>query len=373
MKHTDTPPEFSKTAVFHQTGQPLEIIQLPVPSPGPGELLIRIECTTLCRSDLNTYCGKRIEPSPTILGHEIVGRIVRLGAQAPREDLRGAALGLNDRITWAIYASDPDSPLAQKGIPQKGDRLFKYGHEKLTETNGLHGGLSEYIVLRPHTPIVKLHETIPLPVAAIINCAVATVAGALRLAGPVEGKQVLVCGAGMLGMIACAMSKSQGAAGVSALDVDPARLDAARDFGAGRTFVAAETLPQQIQDSFGNPAPFDLVIELSGSATAMENTLGLLGIGGIAVWVGATYPQPDLRLSGEKIIRNLLTIKGLHNYNQHDLLAAVEFMERHHQDFPFESMVHDAFTLEQANEAFEYGLNENPFRVGIRFDQHPNP
>ena len=108
----------SRVAVFHGQGRPFTFVDVGLPEPRVGEVLVRNEYTTLCRSDLNTYAGKRTEKTPTILGHEVVGRIERLGPGQVLRDLRGEELRVGDRVTWAIYASDPDSPLARAGIPQ---------------------------------------------------------------------------------------------------------------------------------------------------------------------------------------------------------------------------------------------------------------
>jgi putative phosphonate catabolism associated alcohol dehydrogenase len=358
--------EKSKIAVFRSAGEPMTIEEVEIPDLEPGQILVRNEYTTLCRSDLYTFSGKRKEKTPTILGHEIVGRIVDFGPQTPRTDQRSHQLQAGDRISWAIYASDPDDQLSRAGIPQKAADLCKYGHEQIGAGNHLHGGLSEYIILRANTPVLKVDEAVPVPVVAIINCAVATVAGALRLAGEVAGKNVLISGVGMLGMIACAMAKSRGAASVTALDIAPDRLTKAKDYGADHTFLFDRDLESSVHTQFGRSNPFQLVIEISGVVAAIERTLPLLDIGGSAIWVGATYPQPPLPIVAEQIVRNLWTIRGLHNYNREDFIAAVEFIERHHADFPFTDMVHDQFSLSQVNEAFAYALENNPFRVGVR-------
>jgi putative phosphonate catabolism associated alcohol dehydrogenase len=356
----------STIAVFTSKDEPITLQNVEIPALESGEILVKIEYTTLCRSDLNTYCGRRIEKSPTILGHEIVGRIAAFGADAVDTDIRGQKLSVGSRVSWAIFASTPDTELDKQGIPQKGEGLFKYGHEQITDNSVLHGGLSQYIILKPHTAIATVDESVPVQVAAIINCAVATIAGAMRQAGDVRGKNVLICGAGMLGTIACAMCKIQGAASVSALDLDPARLEMAMRYGADHCFISDDTLTENISAVFGKPKPFHITIELSGITSAMEKTLELLTIGATAVWVGATYSQPDVRVNGEKIVRSLLTIKGLHNYNRDDFRSAVEFIEQHHLDYPFLQMIQQEFPLEEVNEAFEYALSANPFRVGLR-------
>ena len=358
----------STYAVFENSGKEVHFEIIAIPELKEGEILIRNIYCTLCRSDLNTFVGKRTEKAPTILGHEIIGRIEGFGPNAPRTDLRGHELKIGDRLTWAIYASNPTSDYALKGIPQKAADLFKYGHEQITVNSNLHGGLSEYTILRRYTPFICISKNVPNPVAALINCSVATVSGAIRLAGNLEGKTVLVNGTGMLGIIACAMVKKNGAKNVIAADSKRVRAENARDFGADYVLTGgeAETMkrdllaiaPKDLQN-------IDVVFEFSGTPESMESTLKMLDIGGIAVWIGATFPQRDIAVNGEYLIRKLLTIKGLHNYNEQDLLYAVKFIEQYHNTFDFNSLVYDGFTLSEINEAFRYGLEKNPFRVGI--------
>jgi len=360
----------SKIAVFTETGSPIHIKEVEIPDLNTGELLVRIEYTTLCRSDLNTFSGKRIEKSPTILGHEVVGRIVSFGKKHSRRDERKTILKEGDRITWAIYASSPDDDMSKKGIPQKAGDLFKYGHEKITEDNTLHGGLAEFIILRANTPIAKLNDEVPLQLGAIINCAVSTVAGALRLAGDVKGKSVLVSGVGNLGIYACAMCKTFGAARIVAVDTNKERLEWSMKFGAEESYFVNDDGIYNSDSKTMTGNEFDVILEFSGAHSAMQQTLMMLGIGGTAVLVGATHPGSDLCLSAEKLIRNLWTIKGLHNYNATDFMTAVNFIENNNKNFPFLEMVYTGFKFDQVNEAFKFALEHNPFRVGINISKN---
>jgi len=358
----------SLQAVFHGKNQPFTYETVSVPALGRGEILVRNEYTTLCRSDLNTYSGKRTEKTPTVLGHEIVGLIEALGPSAPANDTRGAPLCVGDRVTWAIYASDPCSCMALMGIPQKGSDLFKYGHELLTPASTLHGGLAEHCVLRKNTPIIRIDGEIPLPVIALINCAVATVTGSLRLAGDVKDRNVLIAGAGMLGIVACAMCRSAGACNVIAVDIDDARLATARDFGVSHTIKLVSggpTLKQQLAAALPGESAV-VALDYSGVPDTMEALLAALGIGGTLVFIGATYPARPLAINAEQLVRNVHTIRGLHNYNEQDFVAAVEFIERHHADYPFTSLVHDKFDLSTVDEAFAYGVTSGAHRVGLR-------
>ncbi|MBX2873123.1 MAG: zinc-binding dehydrogenase [Saprospiraceae bacterium] len=355
-----------KIAVFSAAHQPFSLEVAEIPNLGSGEILVKNEYVTLCRSDLNTFSGKRLEKTPTILGHEIVGRLVGFSEDHARTDSRGTALKVGDRVSWAIYASDPNDPLSEQGIPQKAADLFKYGHERISAESNWHGGLATHTLIRRNTPLAKIDEAIPLPVAATINCAVATAAGAIRLAGELTGKTVLISGTGMLGVVGCAMSKAKGASRVVALDVNKERLVQAQYFGADTTILVQEGWEQELSESLGQRHPIDLVLEFSGVKSAMESTLKVLGIGGTAVWVGATHPHSQVQIDAEQLIRKLSTIKGLHNYNERDFISAVDFMEKNYARFPFEDLIDDCFSLEQVDEAFTYALKENPFRVGLK-------
>ncbi len=342
-------------AIFDATRRSFRLQEMPKPEVNGTEILVRNEYVTLCRSDLKTYRGERQEKNPTILGHEVCGRIEAFGPEAAREDEEGQRLVRGDRITWAVFASSPEDPSALEGRPQKAKDLFKYGHEQHQPGCSWHGGLAEYTLLRPNSIIVKVPEVISLPVAAMLNCAAATMAGAMRLAGSVEGKRVLITGAGALGLMGCAMSATAGAAHITAVDPHEHRRNMALRFGA--QWAAA---PGQMTEQA------DVVLETSGSPEAMEATAALLQTGGRAVWVGAVFPQRAVQLDAESLIRGLHTIKGLHNYNRQDLLQAVGFVGAHFHHFPFAELVEAEFGLTQVGAAFAYAVEQRPLRTGIK-------
>lgn len=357
----------SKFAFFNNDSMELQLSEVVIPALLEGEMLVRISYTTLCKSDILTYTGKRKEKNPTILGHEICGTIVSFGKNAPSHDCRNTKLEIGDLITWAIFASDPLDNMSVRGIPQKASGLFKYGHEQITPTHHLHGGLSEYIILRPNTPIIKPLAKIPLPVITIINCAVATAAGAIRIAENIEGKNILIAGTGMLGVIACAMAKSKGAKNVIAVDIDSDRLLMSASFGATHTLHLDTIVSIQ---KFSNwlsihKISIDCFIDFSGEPTTIDLILNQLSVGGMAVFIGSTYPQQNITLNAETIVRNIWTIKGLHNYNQQDLIEAVNFIEQEYQNYPLGTLIKGGFNLASCALAFEYAIKEHPYRVGI--------
>lgn len=354
----------SLAAIFHEPTQPLELRDVAVPAPVDGEVLVRVHGCTLCGSDLHTASGRRDAPTPSVLGHEIVGEIVEFGPATPRIDLAGAELGVGDRVTWAIVASCGCCFYCQRELPQKCLRGVKYGHERFAQRRELTGGLAEYCLLTRGSAIVKLPDELPLEVACPANCATATVAAALAAAGPIAGRTVGILGAGMLGLTACAMAQLRGAAAVIAVEPNVARRALALGFGAKQA-IGPDELPA-VATAVSVGQGLDVVLELSGAATAFDSAWPALCIGGTLVLVGAVFPGPPVAIFLDQIVRRNLTLRGVHNYAPKDLLAAVEFLLAAHGRFPLHELVGPWYPLKQVDQAFAAALDPRHLRVGVR-------
>ncbi|MFO7974594.1 MAG: zinc-binding dehydrogenase [Candidatus Hydrogenedentota bacterium] len=330
-------------------------------------MLVRVSGCTLCGSDLHTLQGRRTTPTPTILGHETIGEVVALNSDFEYHDLNGAQIHLGDRITWAIAASCGACFYCHAGLPQKCDHLFKYGHESLNRSPQLSGGLAEYCHLAKGSHVLRLTQALPDEVACPANCATATVAAAFRTAGVCEGQDILVQGAGLLGLTACAMAKSAGARTIVISEPDQKRLNQAKSFGASHCRNPNDVTAEHELRNLGNEGRgFDVILEMSGATAAMQQGLQLLRIGGRYVWVGAVFPNSSLALDPEHTIKRLLTISGVHNYTPADLGEALAFLEANHSRYPFKSLVRNWFALEDFQKAVDLAVQERPIRVGIR-------
>lgn len=338
-------------AIFSGHGEPFRLEEFPIPRPGPGEMLVKISCSTICGSDLHTWHGRRQEPTPCVLGHEIVGRIVSFGKHTPRLDLKGDNLEEEDRITWTIAASCGDCFYCRHSLPQKCEHLFKYGHNAITEGREFSGGFAEFCILTAGTGVVKLPDCLPDPIAAPANCAVSTVAAAMRLAGPLEGSTVTVLGCGVLGMNAVAMARFLGAQTVIACDLSPERSSISNRFGASH-FATPDTL-LEVTRELTNGRGTDVSLEFSGAATAVADALRCTRTGGTAIIAGTTTPGADLKLDANDLVRRMLTIHGLHNYGPEDLVGAVAFLEQTSSRVPFENLCGGEFPLEDIERAFQ--------------------
>jgi len=345
----------ARAVVFHGPGRPLELREIPLPDLGPGEVLVRVRCCTLCGSDLHTYRGRRPAPTPLILGHEMLGQVVDLGPGEPVFCLDGRPLGCGDRITWSVAANCRACFYCTHDLPQKCERLRKYGHEAIRDQHALSGGLADYCHLLPGSAIVRVPAHISDVVACPASCATATVAAIMRQAGPLAGQHLLIQGAGLLGLTACAMAAVRDAAEILIADLSAERLELARRFGATGT-VGATASGKELSDLVQKRTEgrgVDVAIDLSGANAAVEAALRLLRIGGRMILAGSVFPGPPLALSAEGVVRRWLTIQGVHNYAPRDLTAALEFLSEHGGRFPFAEVVHPRiFGLAEAEAAF---------------------
>jgi alcohol dehydrogenase len=355
----------AQAVVFHGPGRPLERVSFAVPEPQGAELLVRVSACTLCRSDLHTQAGRRTEPTPTVLGHEIVGRIEAFGSTAARVDAGGKAAQIGDRITWAVAVGCGRCFFCAEDLPQKCERPYKYGHERVKPERPLGGGLAEFVILVPLTAWFRVPDDLPDRVAAPANCATATVAAVVRQAGPLAGRCVLVLGAGVLGVTACAMARAAGASLVLAGDPVPACRERASAFGATHTFPAEpdELAAGVAEVTHGRGA--DAAFELAGTAESVQSALSLVRTGGTVVLAGTVAPVGKVEFDPENVVRRMLTIRGVHNYHPGDLAAALAFLAGPGRGYPFASLVAAEYPLAEAEQAFAHAQEHPGVRVAV--------
>ncbi len=352
-----------RAMLFTGPGEPLRSVpQSTAPPPG-SEIRVRILCCTLCRSDLTTYTGRRIEPTPTVLGHEVVGAIEEFGPTAIRQDAAGRTSNVGDRIIWAVVASCGECFYCRNELEPKCERGLKYGHHATDANCPDGGGLADTITLSANARWFRIPDRLSTPVASLANCAGATAAAILDAAGVLKDRSVLVFGAGMLGLFACAMARSADAATVVAVDPDPACRERASMFGATHALDPDDgEFHFQLHETLGIRGA-DIALELAGRSETAERCLASVRIGGTIVLAGTVGPTPPIALDPQKFVRRWLTLRGVHNYRPENLQSALEFLE--HSEFPFDSLVAATFPLERAEEAFASALAHPGLRVAV--------
>src|SRR5215831_15420629 len=189
-------PEVARAAVFEGAGQPFSVRDLPLPAPPPGGAIVRVTMATVCGSDVHSWMGRRPNPAPGILGHEMVGVVAALG-DPPPADLEGEPLRAGERVTWSEYvACWRCERCLRLELPQKCRRLRKYGHESIDEPPGLLGGFAEYCHLLPGTPVLRIPHAVSDADAVTVNCAGATMAAVVEAAEVAPGDCVVIQGLG---------------------------------------------------------------------------------------------------------------------------------------------------------------------------------
>ena len=183
-----------------------------------------------------------------------------------------------------------------------------------------------------------------------------------------QSRRVLILGAGMLGLTAVAFAKSQGAATTIVCDVNVRRLERAKLFGADHAVqwdADAEIFRRRLLD-LPNSDQFDVILELSGSADAVECAFNHGDIGARIVLVGSVMKSRPASIDPERVVRRWYSIHGVHNYAPTDLRTAVTFLEQFGSTYPFASLVEFAYPLTEINAAIDKAVHARPFRVAIR-------
>lgn len=347
-----TPSVDTATVAVWHGGDRVVLGTVPLPDPGPGEVLVRVDLATVCGSDHHTASGRRPGPCPSVLGHEGVGTVLAAGPAAP------AAVG--ERVVWSVTVSCGKCDRCQAGRTAKCRSVRKLGHEPYRPDWPLSGTYATHVLLPRGTAVVPVPTGMPDAVAAPAGCATATVMAALEQAGSLAWRRVLVVGAGMLGLTAIAAAAdgtagepdpAAAAAEVIAVDPDPVRRDLARTFGATGVLRPEEPLPVT-----------DVALDFSGAPSAVAAALGALDVGGVLVLVGSVAPGPAVAVDPERIVRGWQRISGVHNYEPRHLAAAVRFLSGSRR--PWAGLVDEPVGLDALGRALGSPMTRP--RVGVR-------
>ena len=347
--------------IFDGPSQPLRYETHPLPAAlAPGEVLVEIQLATICGSDLHTLAGRRAAPTPCILGHEAVGRVVKAGQARPD-------LAPGDRVTWSMVDSCGTCVSCTRNqLPEKCEHLFKYGHAALSDGAGLNGCYASHLLLRSGTHIVKVGDNLPDGVVAPANCALATMVNATSHL-PAPCTTAVVQGAGLLGLYSCALLRQSGVEQIFCIDVLKTRLAQVPRFGGIPVDGRPASYPQsRRQIEAAAPHGVDVVLEVAGVAELVPEGIRLLRPGGFYVFVGMVHPETLLDLTGEQVIRKCLTLRGVHNYSPWHLDQAVEFLGNTVDHYPYQALVSPPFPLADLEQAVQAARERKYPRVSLR-------
>ncbi|MFC0845173.1 MULTISPECIES: L-threonine 3-dehydrogenase [Streptomyces] len=285
-------------ALVKQHAEPgLWLMDVPEPETGPGDVLIKVLRTGICGTDLHIRSwdgwAQGAVKTPLVLGHEFVGEVAAVGA-----DVRDIAVG--------------DLVSGEGHLVCGKCRNCLAGRRHLCRSTiglgvGRNGAFAEYVALPAAN--VWVHRTpVPLDVAAIFDPFGNAVHTALSF--PLVGEDVLITGAGPIGIMAAAVAKHAGARNVVITDVSPERLELARKAGATLAVNVAQSSIADAQRQLGLREGFDVGLEMSGRAEAMRDMIDNMTHGGKIAMLG--LPAQEFAVDWSKIVTSMITVKGIY-------------------------------------------------------------
>ena len=276
---------------------------VPEPKVGINDVLIKVDRTGICGTDLHIYkwdeWASRTIPVPMVVGHEFVGEIVAVGSN--------------------VTDFHPGQVVSGEGHVVCGRcRNCLAGRRHLcADTKGVGvnrpGAFAEYLVL-PVTNVWVHSDTIDRDVASIFDPFGNAVHTALSF--DLLGEDVLVTGAGPIGIMGAAIARHAGARYVVITDVNPYRLDLAKQLGVTMAVNSREKSLRDVQNELGMKEGFDVGLEMSGNPQAFRDMIGNMAHGGKIALLG--IPEKEMSIDWNTVIFNMLTIKGIYGREMYE-------------------------------------------------------
>jgi threonine dehydrogenase-like Zn-dependent dehydrogenase len=347
-----------RAAAFYGAGKPIEIKEYPVPKPEAGAALVKISLANVCGSDLHSWRGdidyvKRGRALPRHLGHEGTGRIAKLG-DGVRTDSNNQPLSVGDRVVFAYFFPCGRCRACLNGkdyaCPNRASHLVK----SCDEAPNFKGTFGDYFYLYPNHTVFKVPDDLPDELVVGVNCAMAQVTAGLDLAGLAVGENVVIQGAGGLGLYAIAVARERGAGKIIVVDGVSERLEVASMFGADE-FVDLRELPEPVQrikrvKELTSGWGADVVMELAGFPAVTEEGVQMLGSGGRYVEIGNISPGLTYNADPALWVTQNITVIGNNVYSRRHLRDALDILARTRKKYPYDKIVSHKFPLDQINE-----------------------
>ncbi len=281
----------------------LRMEEVPVPEPGPDQVLIRVHSTGICGTDLHIYrwdaWARETVPVPMTVGHEFSGHIAALGSNVSGFE-EGELVGAEGHVVCGhcrnCLAGRRHLCQDPRGIGVQ-----------------IPGAFADYVVV-PKSNVWRHVDGLDPEIAALFDPFGNAVHTALKF--PVLGEDVLITGAGPIGLMASAVAAHAGARNVVVTDVNPFRLELATLMGATRAVdIRSEDL-RQVQRDLGMTEGFDVALEMSGSPAAMQDILDNTIHGARIALLG--LPASPYPIDWSRVILNMLTVRGIYGREMYD-------------------------------------------------------
>jgi L-iditol 2-dehydrogenase len=356
-----------RAAVITAHNQPLEIQRVPIPELEPGALLVRIEASTLCGTDVHRWHGPLSDGDtlPIITGHEPCGYIEEINGE--RTDILGNPVKRGDRIVWSYVACGSCYYCSVALQPCICPGRASWGHNRSDRYPYLLGSCAEYMYVPPPCLIIKVPEAVSSASAAASACAYRTVMHGFDRLGAIKSNETIVIqGSGPLGNFATAVARDHGAKQVLVIGAPAARLEVTTRMGADAVLNLEEVTDakqrcQWVRDhTEGRGA--DVVIQVANNMAVPEGLTMLRG-GGRYLNIGA---GGKANIAVERLPQEMILITVRSAEPRH-WLQAIDFLASRKETFPFEEMITASYRLEQVNEALQAMASYQVVKAVINF------
>ena len=347
----------ARAAVLAAPGRPAEIREFPIPTPGPGEILLETLASEVCGTDVHLREGRLAGvPYPIIPGHVSVGRVVESGGVS--RDAIGNPLAAGSVVSFfdvhATCHACYQCLVARQPNRCPARRVYGITY---SAGEGLLGGWAENILLLSGVRTVVLPEELSVDDLIGGGCGLFTGFAAVDRADVRLGDSVVVQGVGPVGLAAIAFARTSGAGTIVAVGEPAARRDLALRMGADETLPLADTgaddRAERVRATTGGRGA-DLVIEASGNPRAVPEGFALLRDGGRYVIVGHYTDAGSIPVNPHlDINRKHAEVRGQWGSEFHHWVRALDTLVRYRERIPFSEVIGRRYRLEEANEALD--------------------
>jgi L-iditol 2-dehydrogenase len=342
----------SRAAVVTAPNRPIEIWDLPVPDLEPGALLVRVDASTLCGTDVHRWRGSlEAGPGPFVTGHEPCGFVEDI--RGARTDILGAPLRPGDRVVWSYVSCGHCYWCSVALQPCLCPRRLSWGHNPVDRHPILLGSCAEYMYVPPSCQVVHVPDVVSSASAAAAACAYRTVMHGFDRLGAVKSHEtVLIQGSGPLGIFAAAVARDHGAKTVLVAGAPRARLEMAARMGADAVIDIGEVgQPEQrvewVRDHTAGRGA-DVVIQAATNEAVPEG-LRMLRAGGRYLSIGGGG-RAQMRVED---LRHEMTLYTVRSGEPRHWLQALDFLSSRRGTYPLEDMISRTYALDQINDAME--------------------
>ena len=352
--------------------RPLEIAELELDGPGPGELLIKVGAAGLCHSDLSVIDGSRPRVMPMVLGHEAAGEVVDRGPGADGFESGDHVIlsfvpacgGCEACRSGRAALCDPGAAANVAGALLGGGRRWQ--PNDLNHHLGV-SAFADHVVVSARSA-VKVDPAVPYEVAALFGCAVLTGVGAVQNSAEVKlGESVAIFGLGGVGLAALLGANLAGAARIVAVDVLQSKLDLALELGATDVVLAGEDgYVEEIRTATGGGA--HKAIETVGNAQVLADAYAATRRGGVTVTVGLPHPSKMLSIPAVSLVAEERTLRGSYLGSCVPALDVPRYVELYQAGrLPVEKLLTHRIALDEINEGFDRLARGEAVRQAVVF------